>query len=182
MLIKSRVSDEAFAKIVPMSPSTTGRVVGKFHTWCVDPAGRIEWDVENFNALSNEGANLIRDFVFKNGSALGANAIYVGLSTATLTVTTTLATGLSEQTGGGYSRKNVTNANWATTQGSANNTAAPASWTASGTAMNTVTSLFITNVASGTAGTLISYSALTSGPYTVNIGSTLNVTYTWTIS
>lgn len=182
MLIKSKVSDEAFAQLVPMSPKTVGRVVGKFHAWVIDPAGRVEWEVEQFNALSNAGANLIRDYVFKNGAALGADAIHMGLASAAMSATSTLSN-ITEQTGGGYARKPVTNANWNSgTTGSANNTGAPASWTASGTAMNNVHSLFICNVLSGTAGTLISYSALTSGPYTVNIGSTLNVTYTWTIS
>lgn len=153
---------------------------GVFHVECVNAKGEVEWSFDVHNAIANDGANYLRDAFFKaNAVALIANAPVVGLLTATPTVTTTLAT-MTEATGGGYARKSVT---WAaSTTGSANNTASAASWTATATPINAVTYLFITDATTGTVGKFLAFAALTGGPYTVNVGSTLNVTYTWTVA
>lgn len=153
---------------------------GVFHVECRNAKGELEWKLDVHNSIANDGANYLRDAFFKaNAVALIANAPVVGLLTATPTVTTTLAT-MTEATGGGYARKVVT---WtASTTGSANNTASAASWTASATSINAVTYLFVTDATSGTTGKFMAFAQLTGGPYTVNVGSTLNVTYTWTVS
>lgn len=166
--------------VISSGEMRAGSAGGVFHVWSTDKNGKVEWDVYVHNSLANDGANYLRDMFFKaNATTLIANAPVVGLLTATPTATTTLAT-MTEATGGGYARKTVT---WTcSTTGSCNNTASAASWTASGTSINAVTYLFVTDATTGTTGKFMAFALLTGGPYTVNVGSTLNVTYTWTVA
>lgn len=154
--------------------------VGVFTIQCFNVIGSLEWETSTKNLLSNEGASYLRDCLFNtNGVTLTAVAPFVGLLVATPTVTTTLPT-IVEATGGSYVRKQPA---WtATNPGSANNTASAASWTAVGTSINAVTHLFLTDSVSGTLGKFLTFALLTGGPYTVNIASTLNVTYTWSVA
>jgi hypothetical protein len=157
---------------------------GHFHVECRDALGNLEWECEAPNTLANEGANALRDFLWRlNSPALFTAGPYVGLATAAPSVSTTTST-VTEATGGGYARVAPTWTAGAT--GQANNTASAASWTASGTAITGASHLFITHAASGAGSSpnnkFIAYATLTGGPYTVNVGSTLNVTYTWTVA
>jgi len=168
---------------------TIGRIGGVFSSWLVGPDGELLIPPPLHpcpNTLTNEGANWIRDIMFKGGAAPAASALYVGLmlDSTTPAVTTALANIASFETvSNGYSRKNVTSANWnSATQGQANNTAAPVTQTASGGTLcgAAVNEAFLCDAASGTTGHLLCYAA--QGAFTVTIGSSLNTTYTWTIA
>lgn len=165
------------------------RVGGVFRQWVTGPDGKILTPIyERHNTTTNEGCNWIRDHIFKNHAATGADALYIGLllDSATPTAALTLASGpTGEATGNGYSRKNVTTANWNdATQGQANNVANPVTFTASGGNLGggAVNEAFLCDAASGTTGHLLSYASQSGGPFTVPSGSSLNTTYTWTIA
>ena len=49
------------------------------------------------------------------GGTIAANNTWIGLATATISNTTTLATVTEHTTVGGYARKHVTSANWTET-------------------------------------------------------------------
>lgn len=171
--------------------ATIARITGIFRQWVTNEAGLIvagDPALELLNTLTNEGANWIRDIMFKGGSAPAASALYIGLllDSATPSVSLTLASGpTGEATGNGYSRKNVTSANWnSATQGQANNNAAPVTFTASGGNLGggAVNEAFVCDASSGTTGHLLCYATQSGGPFTVPSGSSLNTTYQWTIS
>jgi hypothetical protein len=147
-----------------------------------DAAGNLKWTETVHNALTYTGQQHILNCYFKATGCPTATGLYIGLATATPTQTATLASGLTELSGAtGYTRYQI-NAWTVSANGSSNNTAnntAAATWTA-GNAWTGVTALFVTNVASGTAGTLVAYSAL-SATRTLQNGDTLNVTYTLTL-
>lgn len=166
-----------------------GRIGGVFTQWVTGPDGSVLVPaVVRHNTLTNEGANWVRDIMFKVGTAPGSNALYIGLflDSATPSVSTTLASGpTGEASGNGYSRKNVTTANWnSATQGQANNNASPVTYTASGGTLGggAVNEAFVCNAASGTSGYVLCYATQSGGPFTVASGSSLNTTYSWTIS
>jgi hypothetical protein len=170
---------------------TIGRIGGVFSSWVTGPDGEILVPPPlhpDPNTLTNEGANWIREIIFKGTSAPAASALYIGLmlDSTTPAVTTALANIASFETvSNGYSRKNVTAANWnIATQGQANNTASPVTQTASGGTLcgAAVNEAFICDAASGTSGHLLCYATQTNAPFTVTTGSSLNTTYTWTVA
>ena len=152
---------------------------GQFHLVCRDVQGKIEWEATAKNSLFNEGAAMLRDWVFNLNSVVTPTAPQMGLSTTNgLAATVTFATiGATEPSGGGYTRKTTT---WvATAPAGANNTATPCTWTAVGTAIVGVYELFIAEQSNSK---LLSHALLANGPYTVNVGSTLSVSYSWSVS
>lgn len=157
---------------------------GVFHAQCRDAEGKLEWECDAHNTLALNGTDFLRNKLFTlsaSGPTTLAAAPYIGLLTATPTTATLLST-MTEATGGAYARKLPT---WASTEtpSGANNTASAASWTASGTAITAVTYLFLSDTLAAVTGTsFIAFALLTGGPYTVNVGSTLSVTYTWSVS
>lgn len=132
-----------------------------------------------YNALAYTGQQKILNCFFKATGCPTANALYVGLATATPVQTTTLATVTELAVGSGYARAQV-NTWTVSANASSNNTAQTPqlSWTASGT-WTAVTSMFVSDQASGTAGTLLSYAAFSASRSLVS-GDVLNVTYTLT--
>lgn len=155
--------------------------------------GSSIYELEGYNALTDEMKNIIRNYVFRltGGTSEAAELFtagpYIGLATNTISASATLGSGVTEASGNGYTARALPT--WtAGSTGQANNTASAASWTASGGNLGggSLASLFVTHAAS-TTGTspndrLISFMALNGGPYTVATGNTLNVTYTWTVS
>ncbi len=186
----SKVVDFARGNVSPNRIASDGAlVVGIFRQWMTDPFGRMVSPIlERHNVLTNEGANWIRDIMFKGGTAPAASALYIGLflDSATPGVATTLASGpTGEASGNGYSRKNVTSANWnSATQGQANNNANPVTFTASGGNLGggAVNEAFICDASSGTSGHVLALVTQSGAPFTVPNGSSLNTTYQWTIS
>lgn len=186
----SKLIDFARGHLSPnREADSIGRIGGIFRQWVVGPDGEFLTPVyERHNTLTNEGANWIRDMLFKGTSAPAASALYIGLllDSATPSVSLALSSGpTGEAAGNGYSRKNVTSANWnSATQGQANNNAAPVSFTASGGTLGggAVNEAFVCDASSGTSGHLLCYASQSGAPFTVASGSTLNTTYQWTVS
>jgi hypothetical protein len=145
------------------------------------------------NAMTNAMLDLVRNVLWRLGTnasgpagGLWTAGPYIGLSTGSISATSTLASGLNEAVGNGYGRVAPTWAAGGTGQG--NNTASAAAYTASGGTLGgaALAQLFTTAAASGTGSApnnvLMTFATLSGGPYTVASGNTLNVTYTHTLS
>ena len=159
--------------------------------------GSAEYESQGHNILTDAMRNLIRDAVSRLGvSGAGGPAggfwtqgPFVGLSTGTLTASTTLST-LSEATGNGYVAGSGRGApTWQVNGTGGFNMVAAVSWTASGGNLGggALNYLFTTPSNTTGAGTqpnnfVISVMALNGGPYTVAAGNTLNVTYGYTFA
>lgn len=111
---------------------------------------------------SNAYENLILDHVTgKTSLTAGTHATYMGLTTATIGDTDTLST-ITEAAYTGYARVAVSGATWnAASGGSATNASAIQFGDCSG-GTSTVVGWFLTGAASGTAGTISLYGAVTS--------------------
>lgn len=178
-------------------------VGGQFRVWTtrgglpvaglVRADGSSAYETTATNAMTNAMLNLIRDILWRLGTnasgpagGLWTAGPYIGLSTGSISATSTLASGLNEASGNGYSRVAPTWLAGGTGQG--NNTASAAAFTASGGTLGgaALSQLFTTPAASGTGtapnNVLMTFATLSGGPYTVAAGNTLNVTYTHTIS
>lgn len=158
-----------------------GYAGGVFHLECRDIQGNMEWQCDARNSMFTEGASYLRDYLFNLNTPAAATAPQMGLSTVNGLAASVVFAGLAagEPAGGGYARKAVT---WTGTAGppaGANNTSNAVVWTAVGTQIVGVYELFIVAQANSKA---IAHALLTGGPYTVNVGSTLTVTYTWSVS
>lgn len=111
--------------------------------------------------LTTEAANGFLDRMFRN-QAYTVSANYLGLTTATMTDASTLAT-ITECSGNNYARKQVNVAGGASpaweTAGSGNSVqnADAITFASPSGSWGTVTSAFMTNAASGTSGILIWY-------------------------
>lgn len=166
---------------IEVAMQTPSHVGGRFHVECRDAQGNLEWACDAENSLFTEGAAYIRDYVFNLNTPAAATALQMGLSTTNGLAASVVFAGLAatEPGGGGYARKAVT---WTATAGppaGANNTGNAVTWTAVGTQIVGVYELFVVAQANSKA---IAHALLTGGPYTVNVGSTLTVTYTWSVS
>jgi len=93
------------------------------------------------------------------GGTIAADQTWIGLATAAPSNTTTLATVTEHTTSGGYARKNVTSANWSVSAAGVASMSAAVTWGTSITLTN-ATHWFLCTVASGTAGKIICYGAL----------------------
>ena len=106
--------------------------------------------------FTQQGSQLILSTLLEGGT-IAANNTWLGLATAAISNTTTLAT-VTECSGGSYTRKNVTSANWSETTGVAS-MASVVTW-GTGVVITAATYWFLCDQASGTAGNLICYGAL----------------------
>lgn len=116
------------------------------------------------NALADEGEQDFLDVYLR--AATAPTTFYVGLVNDTIVDTDTLATITGEPSGNGYSRKQVerNSTGWPTLaldSGDFRAVSSVETFTASGGSIGPVTSAFLcTNAASGTAGKLLTYNAL----------------------
>jgi hypothetical protein len=158
-----------------------GIIGGTFHVECRDANGKLEWECDAKNALFTEGAAYIRDYVFNLNTPAAATALQMGLSTTNgLAASVTFASiAATEPGGGGYTRKAVTWTSVAGPPAGANNVANAVVWTATGTQIVGVYELFVVAQSNSK---VIAHALLTGGPYTVNVNSTLTVTYTWSVA
>jgi hypothetical protein len=199
---RAKVSDVNRVRLAVAQPADAPWVLGSFRAWTTRNGlpvaamrrrdGSRAYEVRGANILLDEMRNIVRNYIFRLTGGTGEAAElftagpYIGLATNTPTGSATLASGITEAVGNGYSRYNTAWTAGAT--GQANNTAAAATWTASGGNLGggALASLFTTHAASGTGSTpndrAISAMALNGGPYTIASGNTLNVTYTWTLN
>lgn len=122
--------------------------------------------------LANEGEILVLDVFTGNESAPAK--LYCGLVTAAPGETTTLTT-MSEVSGSGYARQEITYDPAALDSGDGQADSDTVTFTATGT-WTGATHAFITDAASGTSGSFIAYRAL-STTRTLGNGDTLDVTF-----
>lgn len=130
------------------------------------------------NALADEGEQSILDVYFR-GAAAPAN-FYIALYNDTPVETDTLATLTGEPSGNGYARRLVerSNTGWPTLaldSGDFMATSSVETFTSSGT-IGPVTHTAVVTAASGTAGLLVAYNALSQSRTLAN-GESLDVTY-----
>jgi hypothetical protein len=207
----AKAQDSALVGMKLGGPSDFVKARGVFEVWTtrngIPVAGLVRADGSKAyrttaeNALTNQMQNIIRDVAWRlavwNASSpaggLWTAGPYIGLAlnASPITASDTLSTvnGSKEPAPGTNGYTNRVAPTWAAGgTGQANNTASAASWTAAtgnlgGGALG---QLFTTPAATGTGSApntaLISFATLNGGPYTVAIGNTLNVTYTWTVS
>lgn len=133
------------------------------------------------NALADEGEADILNVYFLNTSA--PTNFYVGLiNDATIAETDTLATMVGEPSGNGYARQLIERSatGWPTgpalDAGDMQITSSTETITAAGGTIGPVDNAILTDVASGTAGDLIAYVALTASR-TLQDGDSLDVSF-----
>lgn len=156
---------------------------GVFHVECRDADGRLEWERDAPNFLAQNATDFLRNVLFGQstyGPTTLAAAPYIALLDGIPSPYDALywaVTGI-EASNAGYSRQQPI---WTSTEGpsGANNLAHPVTWTAIGSPI-ALTGLLLTDAASGTVGNFISYANVLSG--TINVGATLYVTYTFSVS
>lgn len=117
--------------------------------------------------LSDYSEKLLLDWMMTTGAATRPSSWFVALYTAAPSD----SGGGTEVTGGGYTRKSVT-FNAASSPGGSTSNAGAVSWTASGTAMGTVTHVGIFDASTG--GNLLWHGPLASSK-TVNVGDTFQI-------
>lgn len=162
-----------------MMQEDMANALGLFDIKILDEDGNKFKNLTVKNALCVDGMGYIRDCVFNTNSPLLIPSLYLGLTTATPTTSSSLAT-IVEPTTGGYNRQIVPT--WTSVApNAANNLKNPVSWVINGTNLTNVTSIFVTDVATGTVGRLIAFAPLVGGPYTIPIAYTINVIYYWSI-
>ena len=108
--------------------------------------------------FTQEGSNYLLVQAVEGGT-IAADQTWLGLATAAITNTTTLATVTEHTTVGGYGRKQVTSANWSVTAGGVASMASVVTW-GTGITLTAATYWFLCTVATGTAGKIICYGAL----------------------
>lgn len=128
-----------------------------------DKDGNVIWSEEVRNGLADEGENNILDQYLRAQNA--PTSFYLGLCNDTPTDDDTLTTITGEPSGFGYSRQQVTRdvTGWPTLALDAGDwmaTSKLVTYTASGGTIGPVNCLFLTNVASGTAGKFLAFAAL----------------------
>lgn len=143
----------------------------------VDRDGNVLWEQDwTENALANEGEQDILEGFFRGGSI--PTNFYIGLiNDSGIAETDTLATMTSEPSGNGYSRQVTTFAATALNGGDYETDSDQETFTASGGNIGPVDHAILTDVASGTAGSLLAYVPLSTSR-TLTDGDSLNVTVT----
>jgi|SRR5450631_1474310 len=120
-----------------------------------------------------EGENLIANLVYPGADANRGSSLQLGLFTNASVSNSTTLSAITEPTGGGYARKTLVNANWTVT-GNASAYALQ-TFTATGSAMTgSIYGYFIATT--GTTPKLLAYEVDVSGPYTLAIGDSYDVT------
>lgn len=154
-------------------------VGGIFSIICRDNDGNIKWEDTTHNLVVNGGLQHILDVLFAGDTQV--TTWYAGLtaSTPTPAAADTLSshTGWTEFTSYADNRKEYVDVRSAQ---SVTNSASKASFAINGS--GTVGGAFICSAASGTIGTLLAVSALSSGDRTVADGDTVELTYTFSAS
>lgn len=124
-------------------------------------SGEIEIEIESTvtgAGFTTAAANLLLDHVFLNDIWTSpANSIYCGLTTATMTEASTLATLTECSTANGYAREAIPAASFNAASSGANVTNADIAFNIPTGNLGTITSFFVCNSASGTSGVLISF-------------------------
>jgi hypothetical protein len=124
---------------------------------------------------TQEGSNYALTTLAK-GATIAADTLYIGLATAAPTAASTLATIAEHTNTGGYARKSWTSANANISVGGVLSMGAAVQW-GTGITITAATHWFLCTSASGTAGKLIAWNAL-SATRTLTTADTLteNVT------
>lgn len=152
---------------------------GRFYLVARGPDGVEKWREDITNAVTYAGQQKVLKCFFTATACPTATAQYVGLATATPSQTTTLST-VTELSGTGYQREQVSTWTCSSNASSNNNCATTQeTWTA-GSDWAAVTSCFISDASTGTSGTLLSYAAFSQSRDLAS-GDSLNVTYTLTL-
>lgn len=140
-------------------------------------SGLIVWQQDwTENALADEGEQDILEGFFRGGTI--PSNFYIGLiNDATIAETDTLATMVGEPSANGYARQLTTFGATALDSGDYQTTSTQETFTASGGSIGPVDHAILTDVASGTAGSLIAYVPL-SQSRTLADGDSLNVDIT----
>jgi hypothetical protein len=107
--------------------------------------------------FTQQGSQLLLSTLLEGGT-IAANNTWIGLATVAPSNTTTLATVTEHTTVGGYARKNVLSTNWSETTGTAA-MASVVTW-GTGITLTAATHWFLCDQATGTAGNLICWGAL----------------------
>ena len=131
--------------------------------------------------VPNEGEAVIADMVFKRVLTDRDAVLQLGLFTNQTPTETTALTAITEPTGTGYARKNLTDASWTGTA----DTRAFAKQTFTGGAggwAGSVYGYFIATKAAGGTPRLLCYELDASGPYTINENDTYDVTPNITVA
>lgn len=126
------------------------------------------------------GSNRVANQLF--GATAVDASLYIGVYTAPTSepgVSATINT-LTEPSTGGYARIVLTRGSWTITGDAA--AYAQQTFSPSGASWGNVYGYFICNVASGTAGQLMSVEQFIDGPYGVGDGDTIKITPTVTVS
>jgi hypothetical protein len=158
---------------------------GVFTVTCFDKEGNLKWEEKFHNLVVNEGLVYLNNTFFKSNGGTYTAAWYLGLVTGpgsgtSYSATDTLAShsGWTEFTAYSGNRKLLTFGTPTSADPSViDNSASPAifSITAPG---GTVAGAFLTNVATGTSGTLFSEGDFSTDKI-VAASDTINVTYTF---
>lgn len=143
-----------------------------------------------YNILHTQGEAQILSALFLGGPASNAyipSIYYLGLDARpVLSVSDTLSTLVAEPSSGGYSRQPVSATTGFTLVTEGATVLAKSgvlAFSAAGSSWGPVTSMFLTNVASGTAGVLYSSVALgVSGGVTVNNGESVSMRFSMALS
>jgi hypothetical protein len=159
---------------------------GVYTVQCFDKDGNLKWEETNPNLVVNEGLKFMNDTFF-TGSGYTA-AWYLGLVTGpgagnTYAAADTLAShsGWTEYTDYSGNRGAITLGAATTADPSVTTNSSPVQFVISGGG-GTVAGAFLTNVATGTSGTLFSVSNFQApGDRVVVAGDTLNVTYSFSL-
>lgn len=109
-------------------------------------------------SITQEGSNYLLTQAVEGGT-IAVDQTWIGLATAALSNTTTLATVTEHTTVGGYARKQVTSANWSVSAAGVASMASVVTW-GTGITLTNATHWFLCTVATGTAGKIICYGAL----------------------
>jgi hypothetical protein len=129
--------------------------------------------------LPNEGEHLVANLLFKNADVDRGTNLELGMFTNNSIGETITEATLTEPTGGGYARKTLTDASWTVTNDVA--TYAKQTFTATGTAFTgSIYGYFIATT--GTTPRIIAIENDPSGPYTISVGGTYDITPTITIA
>jgi hypothetical protein len=120
--------------------------------------------------ITTEGSGYILDAIAK-GATIPANQLYIGLVNAAPTAASTLASVAASEAAVGAARKNWTSAN-ATITGAVLSMGAAVTW-GTGVVITGATHWFLCTAASGTAGKIISWGAL-STPRTLTVADTMS--------
>ena len=124
----------------------------------------------------NEGETLVANIIYKRIlTDRDVNGLEMGLFTNASVDETTVHSGLTEPTGGGYARITLTDSGWTVTNDTASY--AQQTFTATGSAyVGTVKGYFIATIAAGGTKRLLHIEVDASGPYTMNTNDTYKIT------